>query len=435
MGAVGNRTVPGRAIVENTGATPVSYGRLLAAGLIGNILEWYDFSIYGYFAVTIGRHFFPSQNLTISMIEAFGAFGAGFLTRPLGALLFGWIGDHHGRERALTLSIFAMALPTFLTGLLPDYGQIGLLAPLFLVILRTIQGMSVGGEFTTSIVYLVERSHSHRRGVMAACSTFGANMGVMLGSLTGAVLAGVLPRADLIAWGWRIPFLCGIAIGVAGFAIRRSLGPSSAPVEGHPAPLTQTLWQQWRPISQVAGFKIFEAVGFYTIFVYLTTYFTKVVHISKYEALYINTLTMCLSMLLIPLAGTISDRIGRKPLMIGGATAMLFLAFPLFGLLRGAKFAAMLIGQLGLATAFAAFAGASPAAAAEAFGSRVRCTGTAVSHNVTMALLGGTAPMVVTWLIASTGYEMSPAIYLMLAALISGIVVLGVRETAYEPLS
>jgi MFS transporter, MHS family, proline/betaine transporter len=422
------------AIGGRTEAIPASYTRLLAAGLVGNILEWYDFSIYGYFAVTIGRHFFPSQNLTVSMVEAFGAFGAGFLTRPLGALVFGWIGDHHGRERALTLSIFAMALPTFLTGVLPDYARIGLLAPVLLVLLRMIQGMSVGGEFTTSIVYLVERSQSHRRGVMAACSTFGANMGVMLGSLTGVILAGVMPRDELIAWGWRVPFLLGIVIGVAGFAIRRTLGRSAAPVEGHPAPLAQTLRQQWRPITQVAGFKVFEAVGFYTIFVYLTTYFTKVVQISKYDALYINTITMCVAMILIPLAGTISDRIGRKPLMIGGAIAMLFLAFPLFGLFRDAKFASMLIGQLGLATAFAAYAGASPAAAAEAFGSRVRCTGTAVSHNVTMALLGGTAPMVVTWLIASTGSVMSPALYLMLASLISVIVVLGIRETAYGPL-
>ena len=417
-----------------SGPVPISYGRLIAAGLVGNILEWYDFSIYGYFAVTIGRHFFPAQTLTTSMIEAFGAFGAGFLTRPLGALLFGWIGDHHGRERALTLSIFAMALPTFLTGTLPDYAAIGLLAPITLVLLRMLQGLSVGGEYTTSIVYLVERCKSHHRGVMAACSAFGANAGVMLGSATGAILAWILPRPELIAWGWRVPFLFGIVIGLAGVFIRRALARSVMPVEGHPAPLMQTLHLHWRPISQVAGFKVFEAVGFYTIFVYLTTYFTQVVHIPKYQALYINTISMCFAMAIIPLAGTISDRIGRKPLMIGTALGMLILALPLFRMVHHPNFSTMLIGQLGLATLFSFYAGASPAASAETFKAQVRCTGTALSHNVTMALLGGTAPMVATWLIVHTANEMSPALYLMGAALISGIVAFGIRETAHEPL-
>lgn len=416
-------------------AIPISYGRLVAAGLIGNILEWYDFSIYGYFAVTIGRHFFPATSLTTSMIAAFGAFGAGFLTRPLGALLFGWIGDHHGRERALTLSIFAMALPTFFTGVLPDYSRIGLVAPIVLVLLRMIQGLSVGGEFTTSIVYLIERCRPGHRGLMASCSVFGANMGVMLGSATGAVLAWLLPRSELIAWGWRIPFLLGIGIGVAGVYIRRTLARSVAPVDGHPAPLMQTLHQHWWPITQVGGFKVFEAVGFYTIFVYLTTYFTRVVHIPKYEALYINTISMGFATLIIPLAGVISDRIGRKPLMIGTALATVLFAHPLFRMLLNPSFASMLTGQLGLATLFAFYLGAAPAAGAESFHARVRCTGTAVSHNVTMAVLGGTAPMLVTWFIAWTGDTMSPAHYLTAAALVSALVAFGIRETAHEPLA
>jgi len=414
--------------------SPISSTRLAAAGLIGNVLEWYDFSIYGYFAVTIGRHFFPSTNLTTSTIEAFGAFGAGFLTRPLGALVFGWIGDHHGRERALTLSIFAMALPTFMTGLLPDYNRIGMLAPLILVLLRMTQGLSVGGEFTTSLVYLIERSRSQHRGAMASCGVLGAYIGVMLGSATGASLAWMLPRSELIAWGWRVPFLLSVVLAVAGFFIRSTLNKHKLPVEGHPAPLMQTLHLHWRPISRVAGFKVLEAVGFYTIFVYLTTYFTQVVRIPKYQALWINTVSMGISMLIIPIAAIISDRVGRKPLMIGTALSILILAHPLFLMVRHPTFSAMLIGQLGLGTLFAFYAGAAPAAAAETFNGRVRCTGTAVSHNVTTALLGGTAPMVATWLIARTGSEMSPAHYLMAAALISAIVAFGIRETAHEPL-
>ena len=424
------------AAIEEPGTVPtVSYARLVAAGLVGNVLEWYDFSVYGYFAVTIGRHFFPAHDLSTSMIEAFGAFGAGFLTRPLGALLFGWIGDHQGRERALTLSIFAMALPTFLTGILPDYNRIGVAAPIIMVLLRMVQGLSVGGEYTTSIVYLIERCRSHHRGLMAACSAFGANMGVMLGSASGAILAWILPRNELIAWGWRIPFLLGIGIGIAGFFIRRALAHAVAPVEGHDAPLGQTLRMHWRPLTRVIGFKVLEAVGFYTIFVYLTTYFTQVVKIPKNQALTINTISMCVAMLVIPLAGTISDRIGRRPLMVGTAAAILLLALPLFRMIHHPTFAVMLTGQLSLAILFSFYSGAAPAASAESFIGRVRCTGTALSHNLTMALLGGTAPLVITWLIASTGNELSPAIYLMGAALVSGIVAFGIRETAYQPLS
>jgi MHS family proline/betaine transporter-like MFS transporter len=211
--------------------------------------------------------------------------------------------------------------------------------------------------------------------VMAACSAFGANVGVMLGSATGAILAWMLPRSELIAWGWRVPFLLGIGIGIAGVFIRRALARSVMPVEGHPAPLMQTLHMHWRPISQVAGFKVFEAVGFYTIFVYLTTYFTQVVHIPKYQALYINTISMCVAMAIIPFAGVISDRIGRKPLMIGTVLGMLIMAVPLFRMVHHPTFSAMLTGQLGLAVLFSFYAGAAPAASAESFRAQVRCTG------------------------------------------------------------
>src|SRR5216684_5735047 len=197
-----------------------SQRRLAIAGMAGNILEWYDFSIYGFFAYAIGENFFPAASASTSLIDAFGVFAAGFLMRPVGALLFGHIGDRYGRQRALTLSVVAMAVPTVMIGLLPTYQQIGVMAPVLLVVLRLIQGLSVGGEYTTSVVFMIEGAHSHRRGMMGALGAAAAFCGVMLGSAVGAIVAALMSPQALEAWGWRLPFLAGITIGIAGYIIR-----------------------------------------------------------------------------------------------------------------------------------------------------------------------------------------------------------------------
>lgn len=201
-----------------------SQRKLVIAGIIGNILEWYDFSVYGYFAVSIGHHFFPSGNPTTSLLAAFGVFAAGFFMRPAGAVLFGHIGDSWSRERALFLSVLAMAVPTFLIGVLPDYQQIGISASVLLVLLRLAQGISVGGEYTTSIVFVVEKSVSQRRGLMGTWCLFGVCAGTLLGSAVGTLLTSVLPREAMRAWGWRLPFIFGLVIGIVGLRIRRELG-------------------------------------------------------------------------------------------------------------------------------------------------------------------------------------------------------------------
>src|SRR5215471_14125715 len=200
-----------------------SQRRLVIAGLVGNVLEWYDFSVYGYFAVSIGHHFFPSADPTTSLLAAFGVFAAGFLMRPAGAVLFGHISDNWSRERALSLSVLAMAVPTFLIGVIPDYQQIGVTASLLLVLLRLAQGISVGGEYTTSIVFVVEKSVPRQRGLMGTWCLFGVCAGTLLGSAIGTLLTSVLPRETMQAWGWRLPFIFGLAIGLVGLSIRREL--------------------------------------------------------------------------------------------------------------------------------------------------------------------------------------------------------------------
>ncbi len=402
--------------------------------MAGNILEWYDFSIYGFFAYAIGENFFPSASRSTSLLDAFGVFAAGFLMRPVGALLFGHIGDRHGRRSALTLSVIAMAIPTFLIGLLPTYKQIGVTASILMVALRLVQGLSVGGEYTTSVIFMVEGCPSSRRGLMGAFGTSGAFAGVMLGSAVGAMVAWMIPHAALQAWGWRIPFLAGVTIGIAGYFLRRELQHGSDLPRAMPPPMLELLRTQWRRILQVSGFKVLDAVGFYLMFVYTATYLTQIVGIAKSRALAINTLGMAAAVVMLPLSGALSDRVGRKPLVLLSAGAIIVLAMPLFNLLWHPMRAAPLIGQISIALLIGLFDGAAPAAAAEAFPASVRCTGVAVAHNLTMALLGGTAPLVATYLIDRTSNEMIPPLYLMAAASVSLIFALTLKETAKIPL-
>ena len=198
-----------------------SMSRTIVVGAIGNVLEWFDFAIYGYFAAAIGRTFFPNEDPVAQLLAAFGIFAVGFLMRPVGGALIGHIGDKYGRRAALTFSVAAMAIPTFLVGALPGYQVLGMAAPILLTLLRMIQGLSVGGEYTTSIVFMVERAPPGRRGFIGAMAGCGAVGGILLGSATGTLLASTMSAEALETWGWRIPFLLGLLVGFAGFILRR----------------------------------------------------------------------------------------------------------------------------------------------------------------------------------------------------------------------
>lgn len=436
-------SVAAGALVRHSDNVALSQRKLVIAGLVGNILEWYDFSVYGYFAVSIGRHFFPSQHPTTSLIAAFGVFAAGFLMRPLGAVLFGHVGDNWSREKALSLSVLAMAVPTFLIGVLPDYQQIGLAASVLLVLLRLAQGISVGGEYTTSIVFVVEKSTPERRGFMATWCLFGTCAGTLLGSAIGTLLTSLIPVPAMRSWGWRLPFIFGLAIGLVGLYFRWELqrggqalaAQSVSASEESPGSFIEALKTQRLAILKMTGLKAISAVGFYTLFVYMSVYFTRIVQIPKAEALAINSIALTAMLVLIPCAGALSDRIGRKPLLSAGAMGMLLFTLPLFRLLRSTEFSLILSGQLCFTFILCLFFGAEPAATAEAFPTRVRCISAAISHNICFAVLGGTAPMMATYLIAVTGNELSPSLYIMVAALVSVLAISTLTETANAPLT
>ena len=404
--------------------------RVIAAGAIGNVLEWYDFAVYGYFATAIGRAFFPREDPVAQVLAAFGIFAVGYLMRPIGGAVVGYIGDKYGRRAALTFSVAAMAIPTFLVGALPGHATLGLMAPILLTLLRMIQGLSVGGEYTTSVVFMVEHAPPGRRGVIGAVACCGACGGILLGSATGAVLASLMSAEALENWGWRIPFLLGLLVGLAGYFLRRHLVEAPRPAASGRSPLADTFRLHWRLLGRLAGLSVFNAVSFYLMFVYIVSWLQFADGVAPAHALGINTISMAILLPVMIGMGWLSDRIGRKPMLLG-ATGLAFVsAFPLFWLMHHDQYALILLGQLGFVLAIGMFLGTQPTTMVEAVPAEVRCTAVALGYNVTLGIIGGLSPLAATWLVQRTGDNLAPAYMIMAAAAVSFLATLLYRETS-----
>lgn len=410
--------------------------KVIAAGITGNVLEWYDFAVYGFYAPIIGRLFFPSDDPTVSLIASFGAFAAGFLMRPVGGFVFGYIGDKVGRKRALVLSVMLMAIPTGAIGLLPDHATIGVAAAFLMVAMRMLQGLSVGGEYTGSIVYLAEHSPPGRRGFFTSWTLFGAVGGILLGSSVSALVSHFLTADQVADWGWRLPFLSGILVGVVGLLIRRHLPemPEDDAADKPKNPVIEAIKTEWRAMLKVIGFNIINAVGFYMMFVYVVTWLIKQVKEPRSDALDINSISMAVLLVLVPVFGALSDKVGRKPLLLFGAGGVAIFGYPLIWLMHHPSFEMILLGQLGFSVLIGAYFGAGPATLTEMFPRRVRVSALSIGYNVGLAIFGGTTPLIATWLISRTHDDLSIAWYLIGCAVISFAVVLTLKETAGKPL-
>jgi MHS family proline/betaine transporter-like MFS transporter len=421
-------TPPG--VITQEFHTPRSVRRGVIAGVAGNVLEWYDFALFGFFAQQIGAHFFPAGDPTASLLAAFGTFAAGFLMRPVGGALFGWVGDRFGRKQALIWSVLAMAFPSFFIGVLPGTATIGLAAPILLLLCRLLQGIAVGGEYGASAVFLVEGAEPGRRGWMGSWAPVGAFAGTLLGSAAGAIVNATLSPDAVLAWGWRIPFILGLGVGLGGLAIRRyyvERVPHQAPAR---SPLGEAFRSHWRTILHLVALVAALAVGFYTTFVYSATWLSQVAQVPARTALGINTLAMGLSLVASLAAGMVSDRVGRRPVLLAWAGAQALLAYPLMALMARGETGGIVVGQVSLALLVAAGSGALPATMAELAPWRVRCTVVAVAHNLAMALLGGTTPLVGAWLVARTGNGLAPAVYLAAAGAVSFVAAFLLPRTA-----
>ncbi len=412
----------------------------LVAGVFGNVLEWYDFAVFGFLAPVISDQFFPADDTLAGLIKVYGVFAAGYLMRPLGGVIFGHIGDRRGRKRALELSILLMALPTFLVGCLPTHAQFGATAAGLLIALRLVQGISIGGELIGSISYIVEIAPPKKRGLHGSWTLFTATGGILLGSLTVTLLRAVLEDESMALWGWRLPFLFGVAIAAVGIWLRVGLDESkvfeesSALDRSSRSPVARALSEAGKPIAQLCGLLSLFGSGFYMLFVWMPTYFSDILQPPVAHAYWINSLSMVLLLAMIPVAGALSDRLGRRVVLMVGIVLAGVLAYPFFLIVDTSVATYALAAQLVIAAVFAATMGPMPAYMAEMFPTRIRSSAIGISYNITVGLLGGTTPLVSTWLIAETGDVASPALYLIAVSAVSAAVLLTLRVKEGSPL-
>jgi MFS transporter, MHS family, proline/betaine transporter len=409
--------------------------RAAIAGAIGNAMEWYDFTVYGFFAATIGSLFFPSQSHLGSLLASFAAFAVGFVVRPFGALVFGHIGDKFGRRVALWTSVVCMAVPTFMMGLLPTYAQVGVLAPILLVLLRLLQGLAVAGEMGTSVTFLVEQAGQKRRGLVGSAAMVSAALGTLAGSALGAVLTTLLSAEAINTWGWRVPFLIGIVISGVALYLRRTLPDSEVPAKRAGSPWRESLRTQWRTMLLLVAMNAVGSVGFYLCFVFVTTYLRQTEHMAASTALDINTLAVFIQMGTFPLAAALSDRIGRRPVLLTAAGSLLILGLPLFWLMHHPDPMLAVAGQCVLAALIGCFIGVAPTYMAEMLPGNLRCTTVSLAYNVGFGVLGGLTPLTALWFMHLDANALSPAYLLMAAAAISLVSVLRMPETSGSRLS
>jgi MHS family proline/betaine transporter-like MFS transporter len=401
--------------------------RLLAAGAIGNVLEWYDFAIYGYFAFSIGQNFFPQSDPVAQVLAAFGVFAAGYLVRPFGGALTGTIADRFGRQAALSFSVTAMAVPTFLVGLLPGYDTIGIMAPVLLTALRMIQGLAVAGECTTSFTFMIEHAPAHRRGLVGAVASSSATLGMLLGSGGGTFMASLLTVDQLHQWGWRVPFLFGLGVGIVGYLLRRQVHETPA-VTGQEqrrsrSPLVEILAQDKRLLLRIAGVATFGAVGFYLMFLYVVSWLQMIDGVAPLRALGINTISMAAMIPVMLLAGWLSDRLGRRLILLAGAALGGVGALPFLWLMHHTDPHLILLGQFGFVIAVGIALGVQPSLMVEATPPAIRCTVIALGFNLSYGLLGGLSPLAAAWLVHRTGIDLTPA-YMILAAAVTSFATL-----------
>lgn len=424
-------------------SVPIGVGtrrRVLAASFVGNFVEWFDYAAYGYLAATISTVFFPESDPTTGLLLTFAVFAISFLIRPVGGFVWGHIGDHVGRRNALSLSILIMSGATFSIALLPPYAAIGLAAPLLLLLARIVQGFSAAGEYAGAAAFLVEYAPPRRRGLYASVVPASTAAGLLLGSLIAALLSAVLSDVQMHDWGWRLPFLLAAPMGLIGRYIRLQLEDTphfrALKTEHDVAatPALEMLRTQRRPLVIALGAALLNAVAFYVLLSYMPTYLSRELGFGETESFIATTVTLAAYIGFIFITGLLSDRFGRKTMLISASVAFIAATVPAFVLLDQAGFAVILLIQIGLGAMLTLNDGTLPSFLAEMFPTRIRYSGFAVSFNLANALFGGTAPFMATWLISQTGSKLAPAWYLVLAAAISLGAVLAARETSRDPL-
>jgi MHS family proline/betaine transporter-like MFS transporter len=403
--------------------------RAVAAASIGNALEWFDFVVYGFFAVTMAKLFFPAGNETVSLLLTLAAFGVPYFMRPLGAIVLGSYADLHGRKAALTLTIGLMMIGTAIIAAAPTFSSIGLLAPILIVSARMVQGFSAGGEFGSATAFLAEQN-PERRGFFASWQFASQGLTTILATGFGATLAVTLTTEQMDSWGWRVPFAFGLLIAPVAYYIRRHVDETmefqSTPTSK--APLREALAGSKIRLLVAFGTVVLCTVATYTV-LFMPTYATRNLGLPASGSYMATLLTGAIQLVLIPVVGAFSDRLGRLPIALAAAAAILLSVYPMFAWLAATPtLQTLLIVQAIIGVLAAGYLGALPALMSELFPTRMRTTGLAVSYSFGVATFGGFAPFINAWLIEATGSNLAPSFYLMLAAAISLAALIAARR-------
>src|SRR5438132_1836574 len=409
-----------------------SLRRLIVAATIGNVFEWFDFVVYGFFAVTISEVFFPAGDPTVSLLATFGAFGLAYFVRPLGAIVVGGYTDRAGRKAGLLLSIALMMIGTTLMAVTAGYATIGMAAPILITLARLLQGFSVGGEFGSAVSFLSEHAGA-RRGFSASWAFATGGMITVLASLFGLTLTTLLTHEQLVDWGWRIPYVFGMLVGPAGLYIRSKLVETPEFLQAEKPetiPISDLLRRYPREVLLALCISIISNASFY-ILAYIPTYGVKTLHLpasAGFTATLIGGLILAIG---CPLAGHWSDKISRPLLMVITCWLFVLTPYPAFYLMAAwPSLATCIIAVAWLQLVKAGYSGVLPSLMSEQFPVDTRAVGVALGYSVSVSVFGGLAPLVATWLISQTGDSLSPSYYLVFCGLLSLVALLAIQRRA-----
>jgi MHS family proline/betaine transporter-like MFS transporter len=393
------------------------------ATVIGSGLEWFDFSGYAFFAAIIGKLFFPSGSETTSLLLALATFGVGFVMRPLGGILFGIYADRAGRKRALSLTMLLMALGSAIIAFAPTYESIGILAPCLIVLARLLQGISAGGEMGGATAFLTEHAPKERRATYSSWIQTSIGFAVVIGSLVGTLIVSALPADAVLRWGWRIPFFVGMLIAPVGYYIRLKIDetPEFATQAKHAeTPLREVIRVYPRQVLSSLMMVVLWTVCTYVILFYMPTYATHYLGLSQRQGFLSGVVSGVVLMVMAPIVGAFSDRVGKRRVLSVAAVLILVLSYPLFSYLNASRsFSTLLMFQAIFGVLIAGYTGPILALFVEMFPSRVRTTGLSLAYNGAVTIFGGFASFIITWLTKVTGDAESAAYYIVFAAAVS----------------
>ena len=424
------------ATTEAAPAPASALRRVVVASMIGTTIEWYDFFLYGTAAALVfNKLFFPRADPLTGTLLAFATYALGFVARPLGGLVFGHFGDRIGRKQLLMLSLMLMGVSTFLIGLLPTFGQVGLLAPLMLLLLRLVQGFAVGGEWGGAVLMVCEYGDARRRGFWAGWPQAGVPAGNLLAAGVLAIMSAIQSEQDFLAWGWRVPFLLSAVLIAIGYWVRSSLAESPVFAQAvaergvERAPVLEAIRRRPGGIAIGAGLRVAENISFYLITTYAISYMTQIAHLSRTLALNAMLAGAAVEVVMIPIFAALSDRIGRRPVYVVGAAGMAIWGFAFFRMIDTGLTINVLIAVIVGLVLHGAMYGPQAAFIAELFPTRMRYSGASLAYQATSIFAGSLAPIIAVMLYKTYKSWMPIAIYLAVAGAISVVSALRARET------